>query len=163
VERLAKELLGGMMRIPIMAVAMVAAFSLAGCFEGPQGPAGPPGPAGPQGAKGEPGPPAPQGPKGEPGVSGQPGPQGAKGEQGPPGPAGPPGLEGPPGPAEGLRALRKDNRCENAADCLLECGPGEKLISVTCPGGRIAIFKSDVETATCVNSPGPALALCMHQ
>ena len=110
-----------MMRIPIMAVAMVAAFSLAGCFEGPQGPAGSPGPAGPQGAKGELGPPGPQGPKGEPGMLGPPGPQGAKGEQGPPaGPVRPvwqalparPGAYAPSGKTTGAKTL--PIACSNA-------------------------------------------------
>jgi hypothetical protein len=42
------------------------------------------------------------------------------------------------------------------------CGAGEKLVSVTCPGGTIEIGKNaDSEVASCSGSPGPALALCM--
>lgn len=123
------------MRLSIAAVALVAAFSLAGCFEGPQGPAGPQGDAGPQG------------------------PQGAKGDQGPVGPAGPPGPTG----ATGLHAIRH-GACGPGNNCDLTCNPGEKLVSVTCPGGTIAITRNaDVESASCSNSPGPALALCMQQ
>jgi len=114
-------------------VALAAAFSLAGCFEGPQGPAGPQGDAGP------------------------PGPPGVKGDAGPQGPAGPPGPTG----ATGLHALRQE-ACASGSNCDLTCSPGEKLISVTCPGGAIAITKNaDIEAASCSNSPGPALALCM--
>ena len=59
------------MRLSIVVVALVVAFSLAGCFEGPQGaqgPAGPTGPAGPAGPQG-------QGAPGPPGVAGPPGPR----------------------------------------------------------------------------------------
>jgi hypothetical protein len=121
------------MRISITVVALAAAFSLAGCFEGPQGPAGPQGDAGP------------------------PGPQGVKGETGPIGPSGPPGAPG----ASGLHALRQGN-CGQSGNCDLACSPGEKLISVTCPGGTIAISRNaDIEAATCSSATGPALALCM--
>jgi hypothetical protein len=35
---------------------------------------------------------------------------------------------------------------------------------VTCPGGTIAFAKTaDGEAATCSNSPGPAMALCVRQ
>jgi hypothetical protein len=131
------------MRISIAIIALVAAFSLAGCSKGPEGPAGAQGPAGPQGPQGEQGPPGLQGP------------QGAKGEQGAP------GLAGPPGPVGGLRALKRD-RCDTSEKCDLECSPGEKLVSVTCPNGTIELSKTD-EAATCSNSPGPALALCIRQ
>jgi hypothetical protein len=152
------------MRIPIIIVALVAAFSFAGCSKGPEGPVGPQGPAGPQGAKGEQGLLGPQGQKGEQGGPGLQGPQGAKGEQGPQGPAGPAGLAGPPGPAGGLHALSDDNSCETGSDCKLECSAGEKLVSVTCPGGTITISKTgEIQTATCSNSPGPALALCIRK
>ena len=165
------------MRISITMIALVAAFALAGCSKGPEGPAGAQGPAGPQGAKGEQGPPGPQGGKGEQGGPGPQGPQGAKGEQGPPGPQGAQGAkgeQGAPGPtgpagqagpgsagATGLHALKQD-RCDTSAHCNLECGPGEKLVSVTCPGGTIELSKTD-EAATCSNSPGPALAFCIPQ
>ena len=121
------------MRASLAIVALVAAFALAGCFEGAQGPAGPQGDAGPQG------------------------PQGVKGETGPIGPAGPPGASG----TSGLHALRQPG-CGQASNCDLTCSPGEKLISVTCPGGTIAISKNaDIEAATCSSATGPALALCM--
>lgn len=153
---------GETMRLSMSIIALVVAFSFAGCSKGPEGPAGRQGPAGPQGAQGEQGLRGPQGPKGDEGRPGLQGPQGAKGEQGPPGPAGPGGLSGPSGPAGGLHALRQDNSCNAASDCNLACSPGEKLVSVTCPGGTIAISKTaDGEAATCSNSPGPALALCV--
>ncbi len=48
--------------------------------------------------------------------------------------------------------------------CELLCSAGEKLVSVTCPGGTIWIGRTaESETATCSNSPGPALALCMKR
>jgi hypothetical protein len=120
------------MRAPLIVVALAAAFALAGCFDGPQGPAGPQGEAGPQG------------------------PPGVKGDAGPAGPAGPPGPVG----ATGLHALRQD--CAAGSQCDLTCGPGEKLVSATCPGGTLQISKTaDIEAAACSNSPGPALALCM--
>jgi len=151
------------MRASITVIGIVAAFSLLGCSQGPQGPAGPQGPPGPQGAQGEQGPPGPQGPKGDQGGPGPQGPQGAKGEQGPPGPQGPAGAAGPAGPpgptATGLHALRQDS-CDTGDGCNLACSPGEKLASVTCPGGAISFSKSG-EAATCNNSPGPALALCI--
>jgi Collagen triple helix repeat (20 copies) len=161
------------MRISIATIALIAAFSLAGCSKGPEGPAGAQGPAGPQGPKGEQGPPGPQGAKGDPGLAGPQGPkgeqgppgpqgpQGAKGEQGAPGQAGPAGQAGPPGLAGGLRALKRD-RCDTSEKCDLECSPGEKLVSVTCPNGTIEFSKTD-EAVTCSNSPGPALALCIRQ
>jgi hypothetical protein len=151
------------------AIALVAAFSLSACFEGAQGPqgaAGPPGPQGAAGAAGPQGPAGPPGPQGEKGlagavgVAGPPGPAGAGGGVGPAGPAGP---EGPPGPAgsAGLHALSEaacDTKCE------LLCSAGEKLVSVTCPGGTIWIGRTaESETATCSNSPGPALALCVKR
>ena len=121
------------MRASMALIALVAAFSLAGCFEGPQGPAGAQGDTGPQGL---------------PGV---------KGEVGPQGPAGPPGPAG----STGLHALRQD-ACAAEHNCDLTCSPGEKLISVTCPGGTVQISRiADIEAASCSNSPGPALALCM--
>jgi hypothetical protein len=120
------------MRAALTMVALAAAFALAGCFEGPQGPAGAQGDAGPQGA---------------PGV---------KGDTGAAGPAGPAGPAG----STGLHALRQ--ACASGNNCDLTCGPGEKLISVTCPGGTIQITRNaDIEAASCSNSPGPALALCM--
>jgi hypothetical protein len=120
------------MRISMAMIALFAAFSLAGCFDGPQGPAGPAGDAGPQG------------------------PPGVKGDAGPVGPAGPPGPTG----ATGLHAISQD--CAAGSNCDLTCSPGEKLISATCPGGTLAITKNaDIESASCSNSPGPALALCM--
>jgi hypothetical protein len=147
------------MRLSIVVVALIAGFSLAGCFEGPQGPAGPTGPAGPAGPQGQ-GAPGPAGVAGPPGPPGPPGPDGAGGGVGP---AGPPG---PPGPAAlaattGLHALSQpacDTKCE------LICSPGEKLVSVTCPGGTIHIEDiADSNSASCIHGSGPALALCMRQ
>jgi Collagen triple helix repeat (20 copies) len=121
------------MRAFMAVVAVLAAFTLAGCFEGPQGPAGPQGDAGPAG------------------------PPGVKGDAGPTGPAGPPGPMG----SSGLHALRQ-NACGQSKDCDLTCSPGERLVSVTCPGGSITITKdADIEAAACSNASGPALALCM--
>jgi Collagen triple helix repeat (20 copies) len=141
------------MRVAILVVALIAAFSLTGCFEGPQGPQGPQGQAGP------PGPQGPQGLPGVPGIAGRPGadgPTGAVGATGPAGPAGPPGLPGP----TSLRALTQpacDTKCE------LICNTDEKLVSVTCPGGSIQIRKvGDSDAATCSGSPGPALGLCLR-
>src|ERR1700745_2101624 len=80
-----------------------------------------------------------QGPKGD---QGQPGPQGAKGEQG----------------RTGLHVVRLDS-CQSS-NCSLACDAGESLGSITCPQGEVSITKSgDTETASCSNSPGPALAL----
>src|SRR5580693_1259100 len=109
------------MRASLAIVAVVAAFALGGCFDGPQGP---------QGVKGETGP------------------------IGPPGPAGAPG-------SSGLHALRQEG-CGQSSNCDLTCSPEEKLISVTCPGGTIAITRNGgIEAATCSSATGPALALCM--
>ena len=96
--------------------------------------------------------------KGQPGDQGPAGPQGEKGDTGPAGPQGPPGPAG----ATGLHVLRQTSCAANTCD--LTCSPGEQLVSVTCPGGSIQISKTaDVEAASCNGSPGPALALCMHQ
>jgi hypothetical protein len=107
----------------------------------------------------------PPGPKGEAGPAGRPGP---KGEADPAGPAGPKGDSGPPGPAgqaaqtgSGLHVLSQD--C-SGDKCDLACDSGEKLASVTCPGGAINLTKSgDTETASCTNTSGPILALCVRQ
>jgi hypothetical protein len=142
------------MRLSVAVVALAAGLSLSGCFEGPQGQQGPPGPAGP------PGPPGPQGAQGIPGLAGPPGPSGASGGVGPAGPTGPVGPPGPPGTA-GLHVITApacDTRCE------LTCSPGEKLVSVTCPGGKIRIGKdAESETASCVGGSGEGLALCVRQ
>jgi len=142
------------MRLSIAVAALAAGLSLSGCFEGPQGQQGPPGPAGP------PGPPGPQGAQGIPGLAGPPGPSGASGGVGPAGPTGPVGPPGPSGTA-GLHVLTApacDTRCE------LTCSPGEKLVSVTCPGGKIRIGKdAESETASCVGGSGEGLALCVRQ
>src|ERR1039457_4447119 len=171
----------GTMRISIAIIALVGAFWLAGCSPGSQGAKGEgaPGPQGPQGANGEQGAPGPQGAKGEqgpPGPQGQQGPQGAKGEPGAPGQQGPqgakgePGAPGPSGPAgqadatgsAGLHVVRQD-ACDSASKCDLACSAGETLASVICPGGTVAISKNgEVETASCSNSAGPVLALCVR-
>ena len=50
------------------------------------------------------------------------------------------------------------------AHCELICSPGEKLVSVTCPGGTIHIEEiADSNSASCIHGSGPALALCMPQ
>src|SRR5580698_4242049 len=125
---------GKFMRVLLAIVTLATALSLGGCFEGPQGSAGPQGPAGPPGSAGQ------------------------KGDAGPIGPQGPPGPVG----ATGLHALRQG--CGANSNCDLTCSPGERMVSVTCPGGAISMTRNaDIESATCSNSPGPALALCMKQ
>src|SRR5580704_9808584 len=76
-----------------------------------------------------------------------PGPQGQKGDQGPPG-------------AKGLHALTEPT-C--GARCDLICSLGERLVSVTCPGGTVHIQQGDeANAASCVGASGPAIALCMR-
>ena len=150
-----------LMRLSIAVVALVLGFPLASCFEGPQGPQGPPGPPGPAGPAGPQG--QAPGPAGVAGLPGPPGPPGPNGAGGGVGPAGPPGPLGPAGPAgtTGLHALSQsacDTKCE------LICSPGEKLVSVTCPGGAIHIEEiDDSNSASCIRGSGRALALCMRQ
>ncbi len=123
------------MRASFAIVAVVAALSMVGCSQGPQGPAGP---------------------------QGDPGPQGPPGKQGDPGPAGPPGPPGPAG-STGLHFIRHET-CAPSNNCDLSCSPGERLVSVTCPGATIVISRTaGVDSAACSNTPGPALALCMKQ
>jgi hypothetical protein len=143
------------MRLSIAFIALVIGFSLAGCFEGPQGPQGPPGPLGP------PGPPGPAGTGA--GLTGPPGPPGPASASGGVGPAGPAGSAGPAGPSAtaGLHPLSAP-ACKTK--CELICSPGEKLVSVTCPGGTVHIGKiADSDMATCSGASEPALALCIHQ
>jgi hypothetical protein len=129
------ELKGELMRASIAAVAMLAALSLAACSKGPQGPAGQ---------------------QGDPGPQGPPGPQGATGPGGPPGPPGPVG-------ATGLHFVHQES-CGPSNNCDLTCSPGERLVSVTCPGATIVISRSGgIDAAACSNTPGPALALCIKQ
>ncbi len=145
------------MRLSIAVVALIAAFSLTGCFDGPQGPPGPKGEAGAAG---------PQGPKGDIGPIGQTGSRGQPGEAGPPGQPGPTGQQGPPGPSglEGATGLHPVIRETCSKECELSCGPAERLVSVTCPGGVIHIGKAGLTAAaTCTGSSGPALALCMKE
>ena len=147
-------------------VVLTLTLFLSACGQGQQGPKGDQGPPGPQGAKGDQGPPGPPGVAGQKGEQGQPGPQGAKGEQGPPGPQGPKGEKGDKGEqgasgAPSLHVVRQDS-CQGSSNCNLACGAGETLASITCPQGAVSITKnSDTETASCSNSPGPALALCV--
>jgi hypothetical protein len=148
------------MRKSAAVVVFTLAVFLTACGQGPQGPKGEQGPPGPQGAKGDQGPPGPPGVAGAKGEQGQPGPQGPKGEQGPPGPQGAKGDQGPPG--AGLRVVRQDS-CQGSSNCNLACEAGETIASITCPQGAISITKNgDTETASCTNSPGPALALCVR-
>jgi hypothetical protein len=123
------------MRRSAAVVVFTLAVFLTACGQGPQGPKGEQGPPGPQGA---------QGPPGAPGVAGM------KGERGQPGP-----------PGAGLHVVRQDSCTSN---CNLACEAGETIASVTCPPqGAISITKNgDTETASCTNSPGPALALCVR-
>jgi Collagen triple helix repeat (20 copies) len=165
------------MRKSFASVVITLAVFLSACGQGPQGPKGEQGSPGPQGAKGDQGLPGPGGVTGPKGEQGPAGPAGAKGEQGPPGPQGAKGDQGPPGPpslqgpkgeqgvngaaASGLHVVRQD-ACDSS-NCSLACGAGESLASITCPQGVISITKSgDTETASCSNSPGPALALCLR-
>jgi hypothetical protein len=148
------------MRKSAAVVVFTLAVFLTACGQGPQGPKGEQGPPGPQGAKGDQGPPGPPGVAGAKGEQGQPGPQGPKGEQGPPGPQGAKGDQGPPG--AGLHVVRQDS-CQGSSNCNLACEAGETIASITCPQGAISITKNgDTETASCTNSPGPALALCVR-
>jgi hypothetical protein len=148
------------MRKSAAVVVFTLAVFLTACGQGPQGPKGEQGPPGPQGAMGDQGPPGPPGVAGAKGEQGQPGPQGPKGEQGPPGPQGAKGDQGPPG--AGLHVVRQDS-CRGSSNCNLACEAGETIASITCPQGAISITKNgDTETASCTNSPGPALALCVR-
>jgi hypothetical protein len=176
------------MRKSAALVVFTLAIFLSACGQGQQGPKGEQGPPGPQGAKGDQGPPGPPGATGPKGEQGPPGPQGAKGEQGPPGPQGikgdqgPTGSGGPPGPpgpkgdkgdkaeqasangaaAPALHVVRQDS-CGGSSNCDLACNAGETVGAVTCPHGSVSISKNgDTETASCSNSPGPALALCVR-
>jgi hypothetical protein len=147
------------MRGPIAIIAFSAAFLLCACSPGPQGQKGDQGPPGARGEQGSPGPQGAVGPQGPPGPTGPRGPDGAGGGIGPAGPAGQPGPPGPAG-AGGLRALTEP-AC--GARCELICGPGEKLVSVTCPGGTAHIEQGDeANSASCIGAPGPAIALCMR-
>jgi hypothetical protein len=57
----------------------------------------------------------------------------------------------------------KQDSCNAGSNCNLACGAGETLASVTCPQGAVSISKNgDTETASCANSPGPFLALCLR-
>jgi hypothetical protein len=132
-----------MRKSPVIVVFTLAAF-LSACGQGQQGPKGEQGPPGPQGAKGD------QGPPGPPGVIGPKGEQGPKSEEAASG-------------APSLHVVRQDS-CEGPSNCSLACNAGETLASVTCPQGAISITKTgDTETASCSNSPGPALALCVRR
>jgi hypothetical protein len=169
-------------------VVLTLAMFLSACGQGQEGPKGEQGPPGPQGAKGDQGPPGSAGVTGPKGEQGQAGPVGPKGEQGMPGPQGPKGDQGPPGPpglqgakgdkgnkgeqgpkseeassSSGLHVVRHDT-CESSSNCNLACDAGESLASVTCPQGAVSITKDgDTETASCSNSPGPAIALCVRR
>jgi Collagen triple helix repeat (20 copies) len=154
---------GGVMRKSAAVAVFTLAIFLSACGPGQQGPKGEQGPPGPQGSKGDQGPPGPPGVAGAKGEQGQPGPQGPQGEQGPPGPQGGKGEQGPPGvPGASFHVVRQDS-CQGSSNCNLACNAGETLASITCPQGAVSITKNgDTETASCSNSPGPALALCVR-
>jgi hypothetical protein len=154
----------GTMRKSATVVIFTLAVFLSACGQGQQGPKGEQGPPGPQGAKGDQGPPGPPGVAGAKGEQGQPGPQGPKGEQGPPGPQGAKGDQGPAGaPGPSLHVVRQDS-CQGSSKCNLACDAGETIGSITCPQGEISIIKNgDTENASCSNSPGPAMAICVRQ
>jgi len=152
------------MRKSTAIVVFTLAVFLTACGQGAQGPKGDQGPPGPQGSKGDQGPPGPPGATGPKGEQGSAGPQGPKGEQGPPGPQGAKGDQGPAGtPAPSLHVVKKDS-CQGSSNCKLACDAGETLASITCPQGTVSITKDgDKEAASCANSPGPALVLCVRQ
>jgi hypothetical protein len=146
------------MRFSVAVVVLVLGLSMAGCFEGPQGPQGPPGPPGPSGPGG-----AGAGLTGPPGPAGPPGPRGPDGAGGGVGPEGPPGPPGPAGLA-GTTSLHALFQPACNTKCELICSPGEKLVSVTCPGGKIQIGAiAESNSASCISASGPALALCLRQ
>jgi collagen triple helix repeat protein len=152
-----------MRKSPVFVVFTLVVF-LSACGQGPQGPKGDQGPPGPQGSKGDQGPPGPAGAAGPKAEQGPPGPQGAKGDEGPPGPQGPKGEKGDKGEqgssGTGLRVVRQET-CEGS--CNLACNAGESLASVICPQGQVSITKNgDTETASCSQTHGPALALCLR-
>ena len=105
------------MRAATVVIACILSFTLAGCFEGPQGQAGPPG------EKGTAGPAGPMGPKGDAGPPGPMGPAGPKGDPGPQGEAGPAG-------AAGTAAFRIVT-----GDKTVACNENEVLVSVVCSAG----------------------------
>jgi Collagen triple helix repeat (20 copies) len=149
------------MRKSAVFVVFTLAVFLSACGQGPQGSKGDQGPPGPQGAKGDQGPPGPAGATGPKAEQGPPGPQGGKGDEGPPGPQGPKGEKGEQGSSgAGLHVVRQET-CDGS--CNLACDAGEALASVTCPQGQVSITKNgDTETASCSQTRGPALALCVR-
>jgi hypothetical protein len=55
----------------------------------------------------------------------------------------------------------RQETCEGS--CNLACNAGESLASVTCPQGQVSITKNtETETASCSQTHGPALALCVR-
>src|SRR5215217_2729672 len=110
IQRLSEK---GSFRMHIRAaiVLFIAVNLLAGCERAPKGD---PGPQGPPGVKGDVGPA---------------GPPGAQGVSGPPGQPGPPGPKGDPGPSGAITILRSN--CD-AANCRIECGTEEILVTAFC-------------------------------
>ena len=158
------------MRAMLLTLALLGLI-LAGCEQkseppaqaGAQGLQGPIGPMGPKGDPGSPGPAGPPGPQGATGLAGPPGPPGPDGAGGGVGPAGPPGPPGPAGPP-GSTALHALRQAACNTKCELICSPGETLVSVTCPGGRIHIEEiAESNSASCIGASGPAIALCVRQ
>jgi hypothetical protein len=55
----------------------------------------------------------------------------------------------------------RQETCDGSCD--LACNAGEALASVTCPQGQVSITKNtETETASCSQTHGPALALCVR-
>jgi hypothetical protein len=90
---------------------------------------------------------------------------GSRGRRGPPvrqARWGPLAKQDLPGPASSstVHVVRYDT-CQDDK-CELACNAGEQIASVTCPSGTISIGRnSDVESASCANSPGPVMAMCL--
>src|SRR5689334_3559744 len=140
------------MRKSIVVMLTLTAF-LAACSPSHQGPKGEQGPPGPQGIKGD---------QGQAGPAGPPGPKGDQGEKGDKAEQTATAAQGTSAASRALHVIRSDN-CEGSLNCTLACDAGEAIASVTCPQGAISITKNgDTETASCTNSRGPALALCLR-
>jgi hypothetical protein len=55
----------------------------------------------------------------------------------------------------------RQETCDGSCD--LACNAGESLASVICPQGQVSFTKNgDKESASCSQTHGPALALCVR-